>query len=353
MLQINQLLRHIAIFSNDTESRKAAVEAIQSIAIRIISTFPARKLRGIFIDPVSMGNNFPFKELHDFISGPKTYTRSDDVREQLRSLTVHIEQVIQNYLGKNYQSIEEFNKVDSFVEEAYRYLFVADFPTNFDTNSWEDLKSILVNGSKAGVYLILHIDQTLEKPRSFDYEVFNSYCTVLRPLSDRYQGRPLFTTQLPHGLSFKINLDQPPQNAQFNALIATITQATKDIKTETVPFSRLDPKKVAPKNTQWSKGYDSRREIRAPIGVMGANDLLEFWLGENEDGQVVSQALLAGKPGAGKSYTLHAIIISLAMRYAPDELEMYLLDFKEGVEFQIYVDPERWLSRTCGDNSSL
>ncbi|MHC5827650.1 MAG: hypothetical protein ACYT04_70155, partial [Nostoc sp.] len=156
---LNQRLPgHIVIFSNDAESRQTAVEAIQSIALRIISTFPAKKMKGIFIDPISMGNNFPFKELHDFISGLKTYTRSDDVREQLRHLTVHIEQVIQNYLGRNYQSIEEFNQAKSSVEEAYRYLFVADFPTNFDNNSWEEIKSLLVNGSKAGVYVVLHID---------------------------------------------------------------------------------------------------------------------------------------------------------------------------------------------------
>ncbi|MEH2363819.1 FtsK/SpoIIIE domain-containing protein [Nostoc sp.] len=334
---VNQRLPgHIAIFSNNAESRQAAVEAIQSIALRIISTFPAKKMKGIFIDPVSMGNNFPFKELHDFISGLKTYTRSDDVREQLRHLSVHIEQVIQNYLGRNYQSIEEFNQAKSSVEEAYRYLFVADFPTNFDNNSWEDIKSLLVNGSKAGVYVVLHIDEKLEKPRNFDYEVFNSYCTVLKPSEDKYQDKPLFTTQLPNGLFSKIRLDSPPPNEQFNKLIATITQTTKNVKTETVPFTELYPEKPA-----WSEAYDSRQEIRAPIGVMGAMDRLEFWLGENEDGQNVSQALLAGRPGAGKSYTLHATIISLAMRYAPDELEMYLLDFKEGVEFQIYVDPER------------
>jgi DNA segregation ATPase FtsK/SpoIIIE, S-DNA-T family len=29
------------------------------------------------------------------------------------------------------------------------------------------------------------------------------------------------------------------------------------------------------------------------------------------------------------------------MKYSPDELELYLLDYKEGVEFQIYVDPNR------------
>ena len=29
------------------------------------------------------------------------------------------------------------------------------------------------------------------------------------------------------------------------------------------------------------------------------------------------------------------------MQYSPAELERYLLDYKEGVEFQIYVDPNR------------
>lgn len=35
---------HIVIFSNDAKSRQAAVSAIESIALRLISTFPVRKL---------------------------------------------------------------------------------------------------------------------------------------------------------------------------------------------------------------------------------------------------------------------------------------------------------------------
>ncbi|MGL4500677.1 MAG: FtsK/SpoIIIE domain-containing protein, partial [Planktothrix sp.] len=88
---------HIAIFSSDAESRQAALAGLESIALRVVSTFPVRKLKGIFIDPVSMGKTFQLKSLHQFISGPKTYTRSDDIREQLRGVTEHIEQVLQNY----------------------------------------------------------------------------------------------------------------------------------------------------------------------------------------------------------------------------------------------------------------
>ncbi|MDV7391577.1 ATP-binding protein, partial [Arthrospira platensis SPKY1] len=112
---------HIAIFSSDAESRQAALAGLESIALRVVSTFPVRKLKGTFIDPVSMGNTFPFKNLHQFISGQKTYTRSDDIREQLRGLTEHIEQVLQNYLGKNYQSIEDYNIAAQSVAEPYRY----------------------------------------------------------------------------------------------------------------------------------------------------------------------------------------------------------------------------------------
>jgi DNA segregation ATPase FtsK/SpoIIIE, S-DNA-T family len=325
---------HIAIFSNDAASREAALAAIQSIAVRAIATFPVLKLKGIFLDPVGMGNNFPFKNLPEKIRGLKTYTRGDDIQEQLRSLNLHIEQVIQNYLGKNYKTIDDFNQ-KAYVKQAYHYLFATDFPTFFDNKSWEDLKSLLVNGAKAGVYAVIHIDETLEKPRNFDYRVFHDYCTVLQPSKNYSKNIPLFTTALPNSLDNDIELDVPPSNEQFNRIAEIITEAAKYIPIETVPFQELYPQP----GDEWSS--NSRKEIRAPIGLEGAISRLEFWMGENDDGQVVSNGLLAGKPGAGKSYTLHAIINSLAINYSPDELEMYLLDFKEGVEFQIYVDPDK------------
>ncbi|MFO0802368.1 MAG: FtsK/SpoIIIE domain-containing protein [Gemmataceae bacterium] len=48
-------------------------------------------------------------------------------------------------------------------------------------------------------------------------------------------------------------------------------------------------------------------------------------------------ALIAGKTGSGKSTLLHALITNLGLMYSPDEAELYLVDFKEGVEFQWYA----------------
>ena len=49
--------------------------------------------------------------------------------------------------------------------------------------------------------------------------------------------------------------------------------------------------------------------------------------------------LLAGATGSGKSNLLHVLICSACARYSPDELNLYLMDFKDGVEFAIYAKP--------------
>ncbi|AFZ52431.1 FtsK/SpoIIIE domain-containing protein [Cyanobacterium aponinum] len=325
---------HIAFYSQDANSRQTTLLALQSVAFRMISTFPVRKFKGIFIDPVGMGDTFPFGNLHEFITSQRIYTRADDIREQLRGLTEHIEQVIQNYLGSNYSSIEDYNLEAGAISEPYRYLFIADFPTGFDQRALEDLKSILLNGPKTGVYVILHIDKNLEKPRNFDYQTFNDFCSII----DKFTNNSLYQIYFPNiSQPFSLILDQPPPNELFNQMAEAINQAIRNVKVDTVAFSKLYP------DVNWYA--DSRKEIRTPIGLMGAKDKLEFWFGENEDGGIVSNGLLAGKPGAGKSFTLHAIILSLAMQYSPDELELYLLDFKQGVEFQIYVDAEKGENR--------
>src|SRR4029450_2578732 len=44
--------------------------------------------------------------------------------------------------------------------------------------------------------------------------------------------------------------------------------------------------------------------------------------------------------GSGKSTLMHALIVNLALHYGPDEVELYLVDFKKGVEFKTYAANE-------------
>jgi hypothetical protein len=77
----------------------------------------------------------------------------------------------------------------------------------------------------------------------------------------------------------------------------------------------------------------SAEEIVATFGRVGASDVAELVL----DSKIASGALIGGRPGSGKSVLIHSVIDALTRTYSPSELELYLVDFKEGVEFQIYA----------------
>ncbi|GAA8127929.1 hypothetical protein NP0148_03280 [Helicobacter pylori] len=56
-----------------------------------------------------------------------------------------------------------------------------------------------------------------------------------------------------------------------------------------------------------------------------------------EIGEAQNHTLICGCSGSGKSNFLHVLIQNLAFYYAPNEVQLFLLDYKEGVEFNAYA----------------
>jgi len=79
-------------------------------------------------------------------------------------------------------------------------------------------------------------------------------------------------------------------------------------------------------------GYSSTDGIHALLGWTAEGQ--EVWFELSDD---PPHAILAGTAGSGKSNLLHVLIQGLLHRFAPDELNLYLLDYKDGVEFNVYA----------------
>ena len=75
-----------------------------------------------------------------------------------------------------------------------------------------------------------------------------------------------------------------------------------------------------------------RRPITVPFAIDEDDNVINCSF-ENE----TFAAYIMGAAGSGKSTLLHTIISGLLMNYHPDEVELWLLDFKM-LEFKRYVD---------------
>nr|WP_227987567.1 FtsK/SpoIIIE domain-containing protein [Helicobacter pylori] len=78
----------------------------------------------------------------------------------------------------------------------------------------------------------------------------------------------------------------------------------------------------------------SQFKVSVPVGWDINHKEVRFEIGEAQN-----HTLICDHSGSGKSNFLHVLIQNLAFYYNPDEVQLFLLDYKEGVEFNAYTDP--------------
>jgi len=311
------------IFMAKGPAKKTAIQALQSSLLKAVSTFPPAKLKLTLIDPVGLGVNVAgFMNLPEKIIGNKAWTEPRDIEQQLADISVHMENVIQKYLRNEYKTMEEYNKRAGEIAEPYRFLAIINFPVNFTDTSAKRLISIASNGPRAGVYVICAIDSDSPLPYGFNLADLLRTGSVIE--SDE-TGE--FVWRVSELEKLRLHLDKPPTPERFNKIILPISEIAQAGDRVEVPFER-----ISPDESNWWKG-DTSRELKVPLGRKGARDIqyLEFGQGTQHYG------LMAGKPGSGKSTLLHVLIVNMALIYPPEELVLYLVDFKKGVEFKDYA----------------
>ncbi len=85
--------------------------------------------------------------------------------------------------------------------------------------------------------------------------------------------------------------------------------------------------------TKWFAG-NVGNQIKMPIGKSRSSEGVEYLNFNTKDG--LSNALLCGGVGSGKTNLLKSIITSVSLQYSPDQIEMYLIDLKNGAGFSIF-----------------
>ena len=320
---------HGSVLIKTMESGKAeAVKVLQTLMLRYITSIPPGKVRFTIIDPVGLGENFSaFMHLGDYselLINSRIWTETPHIEQRLADLSAHMENVIQKYLRNEFDSIEAYNVFAGEVAEPFRILVVANFPANFNESSTRRLLSIAASGARCGVYTLISLDSKLQLPTGVQLKDLEAVCMILNWRDGKLNWRQ------PDFGRFPLVFDTPPASEVYTTLMHKVGDLAKNANKVEVPFEFIAPKV----EDYWTA--DSSGGVDVPLGRAGATKLQSLKLGKGTSQHV----LTAGKTGSGKSTLLHALITNAALRYSPDQLELYLIDFKKGVEFKVYASME-------------
>jgi DNA segregation ATPase FtsK/SpoIIIE, S-DNA-T family len=200
----------------------------------------------------------------------------------------------------------------------YHVLVLAGYPAGVSDQAAELLGRLARNGPRNGLYIIATVDPRLPMPRGLDLTAPATPGTTLRFTS----GGELTWDDPDFGPGV-IEPDQMPAAARANPWLDAVGAAAGSASRD-LPFGRI----AVPQ--RWAG--DSTDGLDVQIGVDSKGEPQHFMMGARG----VHHGLVGGDVRMGKTNLLHVLICQLALRYPPEELELYLLDFKE-VEFDAYL----------------
>lgn len=301
------------VLRSNAQSSQRGQELLQSLLVRTAALLP-HQVGYTLLDPAGNGIAFPMRRLL-----PHVRPASDDIRRDLDQVSSEIRRIIETYLDASVTTFEDIPE-EMRLNERYHLVFAADFPNGYDRRAIEALYSIGNTGPRAGVYLFIQYNQAYELPRDLPFDGLKNGFVI-----DMDQSIVTIDS-----IDFECKYDvAPPSHRQeliFQRLKASEPIELKISWDNTVGLAE---------SSWWQMKAD--RLIELPIGRRGNNELLKLWFGVR-DGRPSVHGIVGGMSGAGKSTLYHTLIAGLITRYSPAEIRLYLIDGKDGVEFQPYME---------------
>lgn len=306
----NLIIRH----NNNTKQK--AHQVVNSLVGRLMASSSPGKLNVAMIDAEEMdGTCDVFKFLNRNIF--QILARPEDIRKYLDEKERHIGNIIQNLLLGSVKSLYDYNQAKEN-KESYHVIVIEDFPIGFNSESLSLLQKILKNGVRAGVNVIMLVNEDKIDSSEDTRKAYNSsnmgqlerICSVY----DLTKNNEL------------IDFDSFTEE-HLRKIVQYVNSGVEIRKEEAILFADY----MTNQSEWWQRR--SAKYIEIPFGMSEDRQIQKLKITQ-ESGQ--NSAVVIGIPGSGKSVFLHALICNAAINYSPDELNMYLIDFS-GVEFNSYA----------------
>lgn len=264
----------------------------------------------IYIYNPKLKNSFScFSELEEyfFLSTKEAFSNEMD---KLAKEIVTTDTVLK---GK-YNSLIEFRKMSKQAVGQLRLYIVADSDWTENETLRKKVLELSESAIRAGSVFVFNMEG---KAMTKAQDLLKTSCW----LKQTPKGNWIHTKIA----DLEVQLDKFPLE-QTEGFIKDYILQSKETSVVTIPFDSMEDVQRG-----WSES--SAEGITFNLGKFGL-DTVSLRLGDEKT--QLHNVLITGAPGKGKSNLLEIIIHSMCCRYSPDELELYLLDFKDGLTFKPY-----------------
>lgn len=313
----------------------ATLQEIQTVLLRAVAGLPLRHLRLDVYDPRLEGRLGGFAPLRsaNASSFPVPSTSANGFRAVLEDVTSTAATNAEMIATEHVQTLGELWSRRGIPTGEYRIVVVLNYPDGIDRETQSQLTRLAQSGGPNGVSLLIQHDKKAEPTddsvRSADL------AKHLRKSRVEKTGQLLLSD---YPADVVVELDPPAPDRLMNDVLSHATARSSSDTGPVIPLSDLIG---ADAENPWQG--DGTEGLEATIARVGQRNL---GISLRTKNPAVSNILVGGAVGQGKSNLLLDIVYALASRYSPDDLELHLLDFKRGLEFRRFAadqDGINWL----------
>ena len=310
-------------YTNKTAEK--AQGRLNQLIVDILLSLPGRSFNLHFVDlAFSAQASFLTRNLDEKLYGKLISSPNDwnQLKDELRA--------------KMAKSLEEYGDVTKYNESKSKVLVPYDVVVVTDyqkcLNDMRDIDALFENGHKGGIYFVLMNNLDSKSDRDIDslLALENFYQILDADSYGNYTKDAIIrcTPILDNPILAKACFNYINEGAEL-----------PQVEAASVDYGEMT-----------SGGFEKiDKAMVIPVGSSEQGELVDFTL----DTVSHIHCFIIGQSGTGKSVFLHDVIIGAMSKYSPEELELYLMDFKiGGVEFNRYKN-EKHVKALLVDNSDI
>lgn len=325
------------------ENIKEQAHLFQKIMLRLMFTLPMDRQEYYIYDPVGLGDivmnfNLLFKN-EKLFPQKKVMTSQTDLKDALKKVKEYINSLnetafnptegITDWLSYNRHILDDPTDSEKKKMLPYKVFIFSDIANEMDQECFDMIKVIINQSAKCGLLVmfsfnedLLHSEDRVYSRRRLEVQRIVNESMALHKMVDEPDEIKDFRIikVTPVGEDF-------PSPKKLGECLRALDKVVSERSKAMFSFEDLLSEKTRATG-------NSTEGLSIPVGYTtsgGQNVSMDI-------GDATPHFLVGGITGSGKSNFLHVLIMSACWKYTPDQMELYLLDFKEGVEFKQYGD---------------